>query len=149
MFKPGSYASWRRDLEMIMWEIPPFPFSFPFPPSFLTLPSLLPIPFLLFLPLSPFLPCPLLSYLFPFPFPCPYPYSLSPARGLESAVSPPSPSGSGRRPTAKRFCCIFGLKLAQLFHFHNDTFVIYTIHLLAVYIHNGAITKFPWRRGWG
>jgi len=36
---------------------------------------------------------------------------------------------------------MFGLKLAQLFHFHNDTFAI-LLHLLAVY--NGGITKFPY-----
>jgi len=92
-------------------------------------------------PVTPSSSVPSLSASLPFLFACPYHYPLNPTRGLGSAVS--SDSGSGRSPAAKRFWCIFRLKLAHIVHFHNDTFVI-LLYLLAVY--NGDITEFLWGR---
>jgi len=42
---------------------------------------------------------------------------------------------------AKRFWCIFRLKSAHIFEFHNDAFVI-LLYLMALY--NGDTTKLPW-----
>jgi len=96
---------------------PPSPPVFPSPPS---------RPSSSLLPLSPFCPCPLLSCLFNlylFPFPCSYP--LNPAKRPGERCSY---SESGQSPAAKRFWSIFRMKSAHPFHFHNDTFVIFSFY---------------------
>ena len=96
-------------------------------------PSPSPSPLLSFLPPSlpshptchschPFIPSPLSLSL---PFPSLYPQPLNPAKGSGGPLS--SPSGSGWNLATKRFWCIFRLKSTQLFQFHNDTFVIFTV----------------------
>jgi len=94
---------------------PSLPLPIPLPPL---LPPLLSSHSAVLLPLSN----PLLS-LCPFPFP--YPYPLNPARkpGERCKLLQRVRGGS---PAAKRFWSIFRLKSAHLFHFHNDTFVIFT-----------------------
>ena len=99
----------------------------------------------------PSLPSQLPSCLFPFPFPCQYAYPVNPARGLGNAVS--SSSGLGWSPAAKCFWCIFRPKSAHLFQFHNETFIIFTVHIGCVQrqrnkIPVGATTFWPWGQSW-
>jgi len=102
---------------------PPVPLLLPLS----LLPPLSPSPLFLYLPLVLSLLCP-----------------SNPAEGLEERCK--LPIGSGRSPAAKRFWCIFRLESALLFHFHNVTFVIFTVHFGCVqHQHN----KIPVRATWG
>jgi len=100
-----------------------FPFHF-LPPS-PCLPSLPSRPPLLPLSLLPPLSSSCLSastFACPSSLPLVY-YPLNPARGPRESCK--LPQRVARPPNA--LWCIFRLKLAQLFHFHNDTFVIFTV----------------------
>jgi len=96
-------------------------------------PSLLPV-----LPCLPSTPSfswppslPVISPVLSFPLPLTLPLPLKSNLGAwGSALS-----------SAKRFWCIFGLKLAYLFHFYNDTIVIFTVPFD---VYNGNIRKFLW-----
>ena len=109
--------------------------SLPCPPtpSHSSSPSLSPLA-----PLSP-------SLLFPsLPLACLYSNPQIQLRVWGSTVS--FPSRSRQNPTAKRFWCIFRLKSAHLFHFHNVTFVISTVHFGCV---QRRRNKIPVGATWG
>jgi len=105
----------RNDRGGEIFRLPfPFPFlsSIPYPPLS---PPVLPA-----LPLSPLPPLSFPSFLFHFhSLVLPLPFK---SRWWVWGSTVSSPSGSGRNPAAKRFWCIFRLKSAHLFQFHNDRF---------------------------
>jgi len=119
----------------------PLPPSYSYsPPSPVLRPPLIPL-LLSLSPLPPLSP----SLLFPsLPLACLYSNPQIQLRVWGSTVS--SPSRSRQNPTAKRFWCIFRLKSAHLFHFHNVTFVISTVHFGCV---QRRRNKIPVGATWG